>query len=529
VTVAAKAGLKKDVFETEWPRIDEVPFTSERKYMVTLHGRGAAASDAAATLADNAAMADTAATTAHNDEAAAHASLARLLPSDDSAATRVAFAKGAPEVILSLCDRYLTDAGPRALDDGTRADIGDVTRRFAADALRLMAVAYEITNDLSGERRMVFLGVIGMIAPPRPEVSDAVATCERAGIRSIMITGDHPDTARAVAHSIGLARHQGLLTGAELSETSDDALDDMVDDIGIYARVSPEHKLRVINAWKRRGQIVAMTGDGVNDAPALKRADIGIAMGITGTDVSKAAADMTLTDDNFASIVGAVEEGRAIFTNIKKYLTYLLSSNIGEVLLLAIAAFAGLPLPLTAVQILYVNLATDGLPALALAVDPNEEDLMQRPPRDPRHSIFTRPILALMVTGGVWSAFINLSLFMWALDTGRSLEQARTMTFVALVVIQFLKAYAFRSDRLSTLRHPLANKWLNLAIVWELALLGAIVYVPFLHEPFSTFALTRSDWLIILGVTATIIPVLELVKLFIRRGQSGQAPAVSQQ
>jgi Ca2+-transporting ATPase len=303
---------------------------------------------------------------------------------------------------------------------------------------------------------------------------------------------------------------------------TDADLDRDVDQIGVYARVSPAHKLRVVSAWQKKGQVVAMTGDGVNDAPALKKADIGIAMGITGTDVSKEAASMTLTDDNFSSIVAAVEEGRGIFGNIKKYLMYLLSSNIGEIGLMAGATFLGIPLPLSAVQILFVNLATDGLPALALAVDPPETDLMQRKPRDPRKGIFTRAVITLMLTGGLWSTVVNLGLFLWALNSGRPLSEAMTMTFVSLVMIQFFKAYNYRSDRHSVLRKPFANRWLNLAVVVDFLMLIAVVYVPFLQGPFETYALTLQDWLIAGGVALTISPVIELAKWMERRGWFGK-------
>ncbi len=477
VVAAAKAGLHKARLETSFPRIDEIPFDADSKRMTTLHavdGR------------------------------------------------TVAYVKGAPEVIVAACDFVAGDAGELALDPARRQAALAAARAMAAQALRVIAVARKAGATRSNVAQgLTLLGLVGLIDPPRPEAKAAIEACERAGIRPVMITGDHPLTAAAIARELGLLKADGrVITGAEVDALDDTAFAREVERISVFARVSPAHKLRAVTALQARGHVVAMTGDGVNDAPALKRADIGVAMGITGTDVAKEAAAMTLTDDNFASIVAAVEEGRGIFGNIKKYLMFLLSSNIGEIGLMAGAALLGMPLPLTAVQILYVNLATDGLPALALAVDPPELDLMQRPPRDARTGIFTRGVVTLMLIAGAWSTLANLGLFAWALNSGRDAAHAMTMTFVSLVLIQFFNAYSFRSDRLSVLHRPFANKWLNLAIGWELLLLAAVVYVPFLQGPFSTFALTLDDALIIIATAATILPVMEIAKAFARRTRS---------
>jgi Ca2+-transporting ATPase len=435
----------------------------------------------------------------------------------------IAYAKGAPEMILDGCDWYLTAGGVKPLDDVSRKHALAMAHEMADEALRVLAISSKTCVTLeTAQTGMTFLGLAGMIDPPRPEAKSAIAICEQAGIRPVMITGDHPVTAQAVARELGLLKTGRVVTGAELEAMSDEQFKREVETIEVYARVSPAHKLRVVTALQANGHIVAMTGDGVNDAPSLKKADIGIAMGITGTDVTKEAAAMTLTDDNFASIVAAVEEGRGVFDNIKKYLMYLLSSNIGEIVLMFGATLLGLPLPLTAVQILYVNLATDGLPALALAVDPAEKDLMKRKPRNPRTGIFTRPVVTLMVVGGLWSALVNLGLFAWALNSGRSLEEAITMTFVSLVLIQFFKAYNFRSDRHSVLNRPFANKWLNWAIVWEIVLLVLIIYVPFLHDAFGTYYLPLVDWAIVIPLALTISPVLELAKWMERKGWFGK-------
>lgn len=477
VVAAAKAGLNKTELNARWPRVNEIPFSSEAKRMTTLHKGPQGV---------------------------------------------VAYAKGAPEVILGSCTRQLTDQGEQPLDEAGREAIQAAARQMAGRALRVLAAAGKEGATLAdAERDMTFLGLVGMIDPPRPEAKAGIQTCEQAGIKTVMITGDHPVTAQAVARELGLLKTGRVITGAELEALPQEDFEKDVEAIEVYARVSPAHKLRVVTALQKKKHIVAMTGDGVNDAPALKKADIGIAMGITGTDVTKEAAAMMLTDDNFASIVAAVEEGRVIFANIKKYLMYLLSSNLGEIGLMATASFLGLPLPLTAVQILYINLATDGLPALALAVDPPEPDLMRRPPRAAGQGIFTRPVITLMSVGGVWSALINFGLFAWAINTPRGAEEARTMVFVSLVLIQFFKAYNFRSDRHSVLNRPFANRWLNLAVAWELLLLALIVYVPFLHQPFGTFSLTLIDWIIILALSLTISPVLELAKWMERRGWFG--------
>jgi Ca2+-transporting ATPase len=359
---------------------------------------------------------------------------------------------------------------------------------------------------------MTFLGLFGMMDPPRPEAKPSIETCHQAGIRPLMITGDHPATARAIARELGLLRGGRVVTGAELDAMTEEELEKEIGSIDVCARVSPEHKLRVVSTLQKQGHVVAVTGDGVNDAPALKRADIGVAMGVTGTDVAREAAAMTLADDNFASIVAAVREGRGIFDNIRKYLMYLLSSNLGEIGLIAATMAAGLPMPLTAVQILYVNLATDGLPALALSVDPYDADLMRRPPRKPGTGVLSGNVAILMILGGAWSMVVNFGIFAFALRSGRETAEAVTMTFVSLVLIQFFKAYIFRSERRSLFLRPFSNRWLNMAVAWEMLLLGVIVYVPFLQKPFGTFSLSAWDWLVVLPAALTVFPVLEAAK-----------------
>lgn len=474
VVAAAKAGFKKELLDEEFRRVAEIPFSSETKRMVTLH---------------------------------------------QTPTGTVAYAKGAAEIILESCNRYHTKDGVEPVTVDIKTKLLKAMRTMASQALRVIGVAYLPTKDIAAAKQdMIFLGFFGMIDPPRPEAKAAIESCRQAGIKLMMITGDHPVTAEAIARELALLSPQGkIMTGQELSLLSDQELAHKIKQVEVCARVSPEHKLRVIAALQSLGHVVAMTGDGINDAPALKKADIGIAMGITGTDVTKEAAAMTLTDDNFASIVAAVEEGRVIFANIKKFLVYLLSSNLGEIGLITAASVLGLPLPLSAVQILYVNLASDGLPALALAVDPPEADVMRRHPRQLKGGLFSRSLISLMVIGGAWSTGINISLFVWARHSGRGPVQTMTLVFVSLIFMQLVNTYCFRSDRRSVFHKPWSNHWLNRAVAWELILLALVIYIPWLHQPFSTTTLPAMDWFVALGAALTIVPVLELAKWLLRR------------
>jgi P-type Ca2+ transporter type 2C len=473
LVAAAKAGIDRGELVAAYPRVAEIAFTSERKRMTTLH---------------------------------------------EAPGGCVAYSKGAPEVLLRSCSYWLSPGGEEPLDRAGRETVLAVARQLASQALRVLAVARRTDASIdSAEERMTFLGLVGMIDPPRPEARTAISTCARAGIKPVMITGDHPLTASAIAAELGLLGTGRVVTGADLDAITDAELERDVESIDVYARVSPAHKLRVVEALQARGHSIAMTGDGINDAPALKRADIGVAMGITGTDVTREAADMTLTDDNFASIVAAVEEGRGVFANIKKYLMYLLSANLGEIGLLTVTAFLGKPLPLSAVQILYVNLATDGLPALALAVDPPERDLMHRPPRRHDVGIFTRPVVGLIALGGIWSTAVTVTLFTSLLASGSGLGEARTTVFATLILIELFKAFSFRSDRRSTFERPFRNRWLNLAVAWEIVLLTLVLNVPFLESAFGTTDLSLARWALVVGAALTIVPVLELGKLLVRR------------
>jgi Ca2+-transporting ATPase len=475
VVLAQKCKINKEILDEEFPRVAEIPFSSETKRMTTIH--------------------------------------------KSKEQKEVAYSKGAVEVILSSCTQFVSENGVKNLTPEIRNKILSEAYAFAKEALRVIGIAFKPDTNLeNAEKEMVFLGFVGMIDPPRLEAKEAIEKCKSAGIRVLMITGDHPITAEAIARELGIL-HEGkkVLTGIEIDKISDQDFAKELEHVDVCARVTPAHKLRIVKALQEKGEVVAMTGDGVNDAPALKKADIGIAMGITGTDVSKEAAAMTLIDDNFASIVAAIEEGRIIFSNIKKYLMYLLSSNIGEIGLMVVSTMLGLPLPLTAVQILYVNLATDGLPALALAVDPPENDIMKHQPRKTGAHIFSRSVVLLMLAGGIWSTCANVFLFMWARNSGRTTAETMTMVFVSLVLIQFIKSYNFRSDHKSVFHRLFANKWLNRAVLWELFLLLLVIYVPFLHKPFGTYALPIKDWAVILLVAFSVAPVLEFTKWVLRK------------
>lgn len=495
---AIKAGMKVEELRQEMPRIGEVPFESERKRMSTIHSING---------------------------------------------IKVAYIKGAPEIILDLSTHLLKDGKIIPLTEEERKNILEVNEQMASNALRILGLAYRhLPGDLSEyspetvENELVFVGLQGMIDPPRDEVIEAMKHCKEAGIKAIMITGDHKLTATAVAKELGqLPDEEGdrprVLTGIELDRMSAQQLEDVIEDVVVYARVSPEHKLRIVDAFKKKGEVVAMTGDGINDAPALKRADIGVSMGITGTDVTKEASSMVLADDNFASIVAAVEEGRAIYDNIKKYLVYLISCNIAEILILGGSFFIGLPLPLVAIQILWVNLTTDGLPALALGVDPPDPDIMRRPPRDPQESVFNRRIIALMTVMALNITFVIVPLFFWYLKSGGYYEQGiseamkegillkgQTVVLAMMILFELINAYNNRSDRHSLFKVGFfKNKWLNLSILSSVVLAVIVIQVPALDKVFHTSYLNPRDWIVVIVATLTIFPVVEITKWILNR------------
>jgi magnesium-transporting ATPase (P-type) len=483
---------RKERFE----RVAEIPFTSERKLMTTLEA-------------------------------------------DELEGGIAVVTTGAPDVLLARCVAERIAGESRPLADERRREIGATVERLAGLALRTLAVAYrpvpegeQPPADESVERELTYLGLVGIIDPPRPEARTAIAEARAAGVRTIMITGDHPATAGRIADDLGLPTG-GVLTGAALDELDDDALRDAVRDVSVYARVAPTHKLRIVDALQEDGHIVAMTGDGVNDAPALKAADIGVAMGVTGTDVTKEAADMILADDNFATIVAAVREGRGIFANIRTFLRFLLSSNVGEVLTMflgvVLAGVIGLDetgeavaTPLLATQILWINLLTDSAPALALGVDPPPADVMRRPPRRAQDSVIDRE----MWIGIFWVGLVMAAASLLALDLrlpgglvgdAGDIDTARTMAFTTLVVAQLFNCFNARSDRDSAFPRLFTNRWLWGAIVLSFALQVAVVHLSFLNDAFGTAPLSATDWLVCIGLASAVLWADEAKKLLGRR------------
>jgi Ca2+-transporting ATPase len=499
LVASRKAGLTKEALDRRLERVGEVPFSSERKLMTTVH-----------TDADR---------------------LDRIL----------VFTKGAPDILLGLCSEEYVGSGRRSLSAERRTAILRQNDELAGQALRTLGVAArelpanaldrgDITDSI--EQDLGFLGLIGMIDPPRDEAKLAVARAKSAGIRPIMITGDHPKTASVIAIELGISTDGKAVSGGELQKLSDDELAKVVEGVSIFARVSPDHKLRIVRALKRGGAVVAMTGDGVNDAPALKTADIGVAMGITGTDVSKQAADIVLVDDNFATIVAAIEEGRAIFENIRKFLRYLLSSNIGEVMTMFFGVLlakvigleadeGGLALPLLATQILWINLVTDGAPALALGVDPANEGIMQRPPRPAGEPVITlRMWLGILYIGAIMAAgtllVLDASLPGGLIEGTGTMRYAQTMAFTTLMLFQLFNVFNSRSDTESAFRGFFRNSWLLLAVCISLLLHFAVLYLHFLQQAFSTLSLSAMDWTKCIVVASSVLWLREFSKLIAR-------------
>ena len=490
VIAAAQLGMEKANLDSRWPRVTEAPFTSERKRMTTVHRMAVEPDETDAPWRD---------------------------------APYVAFCKGAVDVLLDLSGQVWAGNEAIAMTDENRRRIVEANNRLAQDGQRVLGVTFrpldqepDATDEAGLERDMVFIGLIGMIDPPRPEARAAVQTAVAAGIRSIMITGDHPLTAQFIAQELGITRNDHVLTGRELADLSADALSTQVDEVSVFARVSPEHKLRIVEALQARGEFVAMTGDGVNDAPALKKADIGVAMGITGTDVAKEAADMVLLDDNFATIVAAVEEGRSIYDNIRKFIKYTMTSNMGEIWVMLLAPFAGMPLPLLPLQILWINLVTDGLPGLALAVEPKERDTMQRPPHNPSENIFGRGMGRHIIWVGLLMGLVSLLVGWIAWSAGNPAWQ--TLVFTTLTLSQMGHVLAIRSDRDSLFTIGFwSNKPLLGAVLLTFLLQMAVTYVPFLQEVFKTRALSPLELTIALALSTVVFWGVELEKWWIRR------------
>ena len=525
LVAAAKAGAIHVEIDEAYPRENEVPFDSERKRMITIHD------------------------------------VTKPNPNDPSPFTNeshkdwdVIAVKGAPDIVLTLCSKYQgMDDQPRDLTDVMRNKILAANDAMTKDALRVLGFAYRLEKDVPNnieevktedlEKDLVFVGLMGMIDPPRTEVKPALEKARHAGIRTVMITGDFPNTAKAIAESIGLLRPgKGVMTGAELDKIDDAQLKNIIEDTDVFARVSPEHKMRIVDALQANDEVVAMTGDGVNDAPAIKRADIGVAMGITGTDVAKGTADMVLTDDNYASIVSAVEQGRIIYSNIRKFVFFLLSSNVAEIMIIFLATLAGLPAPLTAIQLLWLNLITDGAPALALAMEKGDPDIMDQKPRAKSEPIVNRSmgigiiVQTIMQTGAVLGAFVmglvwhleagavipsgtNVLSFVLAHDwRGVDVQTAETMAFVTLSMAELFRAYTVRSERASIFTIGIfSNKYMQYAVGISMTLLLLVCAVPFLQPIFNTHFLSLREWALVVGLALMPAVAEEITKFFIRR------------
>ncbi len=478
LVVAAKAGVDEKKLSEYYRRIDEIPFDSDRKCMTVICA--------------------------------------------DKKGDIYVFTKGAADVIINKCSRIMAGGEAVLLDSRRKAAVLAANERMAGDALRVLGFAYKKLSDKRYtteqlETDLVFLGLAGMIDPPRKEAFEAVQKCKLAGIKPVMITGDHKGTAAAIASELNIYnKGDMLLTGADLETMNETALQKVADKVTVYARVSPKHKLMIVRALKRLGHVVAMTGDGVNDAPAVKEADIGVAMGITGTDVTKEASSMILLDDNFASIVSAVEEGRVIYSNIRKFIRYLLSCNIGEVLTMFLGMILGLPIPLFPLQILWVNLVTDGLPAIALSLEPAEKDIMMQKPRGTKENIFSGGLLHLIVIRGILIGLCTLAVFCSILFFTGNVVRARTAAFLTLVLTQLIHVFECKSERKSIFEIPvLNNKALILAVSCSVAMILAVIYIPVLQPIFKTTSIVAEDWALVLGFTG-IVPVA--ASMFRRRG-----------
>ncbi|MEE9615039.1 MAG: calcium-transporting P-type ATPase, PMR1-type [Thermodesulfobacteriota bacterium] len=489
ITLAMKGGLDRKTLEEELKLTGEIPFDAERKMMTTVYEK-----DGRSTV----------------------------------------FVKGAPEKILPLCTEIFDSGSTRPMEEADRGKISGTNEEFARTALRVLALAYRESPQTDGaldvhkpqtvENNLVFVGLVGMIDPPREEVFVSVEKAKAAGITPIMITGDHKLTAIAIAREIDAFGDDDMaLTGTELDAMSEEEFERLLPRIKVYARVNPEHKLQVVRAWRNRGETIAMTGDGVNDAPALKEADIGVAMGITGTDVTKEAADMVLTDDNFSSIVSAVEEGRGIFDNIRKVIHFLLSCNIGEIITLLVASLTGMPLPLLPVQILWMNLVTDGLPALGLAMEPVDPGVMDKKPRKKDEGIITPSLLRVMTIQGTFMAVCTLVVYaleLYWFDGG--LERARTLAFMVLVYCQMFHVFNCRSERESVFAMGFfSNRLLNLSVAVIMFSQILLVYVPVLQPIFKVVALRPSDWLIIFVAAVQPLIWMEAIKMMQRDKKPG--------